>query len=111
MSLRQEKYNRLLQKELGNIFIEKSTELAPGALLTVTGVRISPDLGYAKVYISIFPQKLRNESFENIQNRNTEIRRALGFKISKQVRIIPELAFFIDDSLDHAERIDELLKP
>lgn len=110
MSLRQEKFNRLIQKELANIFIEKATELSPGALLTVTGVRISPDLGYAKVYVSIFPQNLRSKSFENIQNKNAEIRHALGLRISKQVRIIPELAFFIDDSLDYAERIDQLLK-
>jgi ribosome-binding factor A len=107
---RQLKIARLLQKELATIFQKNSRELAAGALITVTMVRISPDMSVAKVYLSFFPVKDSKKFLENIQNRVKEVRGKLGTAIKKQLRIVPELVFYIDDSLDYADKIDRLLK-
>ena len=106
---RQQKVARLIQKELADIFQKKSSMLAPGALLTITVVRISPDLSFAKVYISIFPVTNKETILKKIKDSVKEIRGELGNKIKNQLRIVPELAFYIDDSLDYADKIDKLL--
>ena len=103
------KISRLIQKELGDIF-QKSAQPMHGTLISVTVVRVSADLGVARVYLSIFPSDKANELLENIKNNVKAIRYELGQRIHTQVRIIPELTFFIDDSLDYIENIDKLLK-
>lgn len=108
-STRQEKINRLIQKELSEIFLAETKQMR-GVLVSVSRVRVSPDLGLAKAYLSIFPSKEGAEIIENIKANAKAIRFNLGQRIGKQVRIIPELAFFIDDSLDYIEKIDKLLQ-
>ncbi len=108
-SKRQEKVSKLLQRDLADIF-QKEANLFMGALITVTTVRISPDLSYAKVYLSIFaPGKDKEEILEGIQSQTAQLRYALGKKIKNQVKKIPELAFFLDDSLDYIEKIESLI--
>ncbi len=107
---RQLKVSRLIQKELGDIFQKETKILFGKALITVTQVRVSPDLGVAKVYVSLFNVPDTKALLKLIQEHTKEIRMKLSDRIRKQVRIIPNLVFFLDDSLDYAMRIDELLK-
>ena len=109
-STRQKKIARLLQKELADIFLKKGNELAHGKLVTVTMVRVSPDFSFAKVFVSVFPPTNQQEVLNNIEVHSTKIRFELGNKIRTQLRIVPEIAFHIDDSLDYIEKIDKLLK-
>lgn len=108
-SLRQQKVNKLLAKELAEIFRSEARTLFGGGFITVTTVRVSPDLSSAKVYLSIMA-KDKQVVFEMVQQQNNVIRKKLGLIVGKQLRIVPELTFFIDDSLDYAMRIDALLK-
>ncbi|MBK7182732.1 MAG: 30S ribosome-binding factor RbfA [Bacteroidetes bacterium] len=109
-STRQLKVSRLIQKELGEIFQRETRMLFGAALITVTQVRVSPDLSVAKVYVSLFNVPDTKILLKQIQENTKEIRMKLSERIKKQVRIIPNLVFFQDDSLDYAMRIDELLK-
>lgn len=106
---RQQKIARLIQKELGDIF-QKQTQAMHGVLVSVSAVRISPDLSIAKGYLSIFPSERAQEILNNINANARQIRYDLGKRVRFQLRIIPELKFFIDDSLDYLDHIDELLK-
>ena len=106
---RQNKIARLLQKELSVIFQEQTRSLH-GVMVSVTRVRISPDLSICTAYLSIFPSEKSEELIKNITKNEKQIRYELGTRVRHQLRIIPELRFFIDDSLDYIERIDELLK-
>jgi len=106
---RQNKIARLLQKELSVIFQEQTRSLH-GVMVSVTRVRISPDLSICTAYLSIFPSEKSEEMIKNITKNDKQIRYELGTRVRYQLRIIPELRFFIDDSLDYIERIDELLK-
>jgi ribosome-binding factor A len=109
-SLRQNKVARLIQKELASFFQSESRTYFHGKMITVTGVRISPDLSLAKVYVSIFPFQ-ENEDFLSVITQHTKIiRNALSHKIRHQVRVIPELVFYRDDSMEYADRIEKLLK-
>ena len=106
---RQNKISRLLQKELSEIFLLQ-TKAMPGVLVSVSAVRISPDTSIARVYLSIFPSEKSEEMVKNINNNMKSIRFELGTRVRHQLRIIPELKFFVDDSLDYIEKIDALLK-
>ena len=106
---RQNKIARLLQKELGDIFLLQ-TKSMHDVLVSVSAVRISPDMSIARVYLSIFPSEKGEELIKNINANMKSIRYELGTRVRFQLRIIPELKFFLDDSLDYLERIDELLK-
>lgn len=108
-SKRLSKIGRLIQKELGDIF-QKQTQGMPGTLVSVSVVRVSPDLGIAKAYLSIFPSEKAPELLEAIRANTKAIRYDLGQRVRTQLRIIPELAFYVDDSLDYIEKIDNLLK-
>ena len=101
--------DRLLQKELGELF-RKQTAMTHGTLISVSSVHVSPDLSLAKVYISIFPSEKGNELIETIEKNKKTLRYDLGRLVRSQLRRIPELAFFLDDSLDYVENIDKLLK-
>ncbi|MBD8388122.1 30S ribosome-binding factor RbfA [Dysgonomonas sp. BGC7] len=105
---RQEKINRLIQKELSEIF-RKQTQQMRGLIVSVSTVRVSPDLGMAKVYLSIFPSEQAKDILTNIKTNIKTLRFDLGQKLGKQLRVIPELAFYLDDSLDYLENIDRLL--
>ena len=100
---RQNKISRLLQKELSEIFLLQ-TKAMPGILISVSAVRISPDMSIARVYLSVFPSEKAEEMVKK------SIRFELGTRVRHQLRIIPELKFFVDDSLDYIEKIDSLLK-
>jgi ribosome-binding factor A len=108
-STRQSKIARLIQKELSEIFLLQAKSMN-GVLVSVTSVSVSPDLSIARVYISVFPSERGNEIVKNLNGNMKSIRFDLGNRLRHQLRIIPELKFFIDDSLDYLERIDELLK-
>ena len=109
VSKKKKKVNRLLQKELGEIFLLDSKNMQ-GVLVTVSEVRVSPDLGFAKVYLSIFPSDKGKELVKNIQSNAKAVRYNLGTRVGKQLRVIPELAFNLDETLDYMENIDNLLK-
>ena len=106
---RQNKMSRLIQKELSEIFLLQ-TKSMNGVLVSVSAVRITPDMSIARVYLSVFPSERSQEIVKNINDNMKSIRYELGTRVRHQLRIIPELKFFVDDSLDYAERIDELLK-
>lgn len=106
---RQNKIARLLQKELSLIF-QTQTRMMPGVMVSVTRLRVSPDLGICTAYLSVFPSEKGEEILANINKNGKTIRYELGNRVHNQLRIIPELRFYIDDSLDYIERIDELLK-
>ncbi len=103
------KIERLIQKELGEIFLRDAKSLS-GLLISVTNVRVSPDLGIARVHLSIFPSDKGAEILESIKHNTKTIRYDLGQQVRTQLRKIPELSFFLDDSLDYLENIDRLLK-
>jgi ribosome-binding factor A len=109
-SVRQSKVNRLLQKELAEIFRSESKSMFEGAFISVTQVRVTSDLGLAKVYLSIMLPKDKEKALEQVKSQQFAIRKLLISKIRNQFKAMPELAFYIDDSLDYAERIDQLLK-
>ena len=108
-STRLSKIERLLLKELGGIF-QRQTQAMHGVLVSVSVVRVSPDLSVARAYLSIFPSEKAQDLLENIRANTKAIRYDLGQRIRQQVRKIPELTFFIDDSLDYIENIENLLK-
>lgn len=108
-TLRQNKVSRLIQKELGKIFQVETSRYFPGGMISVTAVRISPDLGLAKIYLSIFPAKDKSGVLASINDDIKSIRYKLSQQI-KMIRKMPELAFFIDDSLDYIDNINKLLK-
>ncbi|CDF21397.1 ribosome-binding factor A [Prevotella sp. CAG:617] len=106
---RQQKISRLIQKELSEIFLLQ-TKSMHGVMVSVSAVRISPDLSVCRAYLSIFPSNHGEEIIKNINDNVKAVRYELGQRLRFQLRIIPELKFFVDDSLDYIEHIDELLK-
>ena len=106
---RQQKIERLIQKELSDM-LQRQTQQPPGVLVSVSRVRISPDLSVCRGYLSVFPSERGEEIVANINANVKTVRFELGKRVRHQLRIIPELKFFIDDSLDYIEHIDELLK-
>ena len=105
---RLQKVERQIQKDLGEIFLHETKHLH-GILVSVTKVRLSPDLGLSKAYLSIFPSGRNNEIMENINKQKKAIRYELGLRIGQTIRKIPELIFLLDDSIDYLENIDHLL--
>jgi len=107
-STRQNKVARLIQKELSEIFVADARHMH-GVLISVSQCRISPDMSVCRVYLSVFPSERAEEIVNNISANQKQVRFELGNRMRHQLRIIPELKFFIDDSLDYAKHIDELL--
>ena len=107
-STRQKKMARLIQKELANILQKEFPHLLPNTLISVNTVRMSPDLGFAKVYVSAIGEK-KEALIDKLSYENKSIRHALAKSIRNQVRVVPEIAFFNDDTLDYASRIDDIL--
>ena len=109
-STRQQKVARQIQKDLAEIIRARGMAAYDGALLTVSGVKITPDLALAKVYVSIFPSAKAKDVMDQLDSETSRLRGELGRRVAKQLRIVPELTFYLDDSLDYVEHIDELLK-
>ena len=107
-SMRQQKYARLIQKELGDIFLRESKSLVGNAMVTITRVEVSPDLALARVYLSFLLGNSK-ELYEQINAAKKSVRRNLGNRIGKSVRIIPELTFFLDESAAYAQHMDQVL--
>ena len=109
-STRQQKVARLIQKDMAEILRSGSRGFGQGIMISVTVVRITPDLGLARVFLSIFPSENSSAVMERIEENTVSLRYELGKRVGKQLRQVPELRFMLDDSLDYAERIDDLLK-
>ena len=111
-STRQNKICRLIQQDMGDIFLKEMKPVLGNSLITVTAVRITPDLSIARIYVSIMPLGgTSQEAVMTLIRENTsDLRRRLGMREGKQLRIIPHLEFYLDDSLDYIENIERLLK-
>lgn len=107
-SKRQQKFSRSIQKELAEIFQKDTKSLFTNVFITITSVTISPDLGVAKVYLSIMLAPNKEEMLAKVRSNTKIIRSALAQKIKKEVRIIPELIFYLDDSADYASKMDKI---
>lgn len=107
-SKRQQKVARQIQKDLGDIFQRDAQHLVNGAFVTVTGVRMTPDLGIARAYLSFLPEKKKDILFEGIQENVKFIRQKLGERVRHQLRIVPELQFYLDDTAEYAAKMDAL---
>ena len=109
-SKRQQRISRLLQKDLGEIFQHEISNLSKGAMITVTKVNVTSDLAISRVYLSIFGTKEKHALLEKIRDHKNEIKYKLGNRIRHQLRVVPDLEFYEDDSLDYIDNIDRLLK-
>ena len=109
-SVRQQKYAKLIQKELGELFQREGKNWYGPQFVTITSVKITPDLGLARVHMSVFKAPKPLEILKSLKKHHAEVRLQLGRRIGKQARIIPELEFFIDDSLDYAEKMENIFK-
>ena len=108
-SKRQQKFARLLQKELAEVFQRDVSHLFNGAYLSITTVRTSPDLGVAKIYLSMLLAKNPQEILATVRENTKAVRHALAQRIKSQVRVIPELIFFLDDSAEYAAKMDKII--
>ena len=109
-STRQQKIGRQIQKDLGEMFSRDLADVVRGAMVTVTSVRMSPDLEYARIWVSVFPFDKHVAIMASIEANNRLIRKTLGARIRNQMRVVPELTFVLDDSFEYIEKIDNLLK-
>ena len=109
-STRQLKVASQIKRDMAEIIREKGMAAYDGALVSVSGVKITPDLSQAKVYVSIFPSSKSETVMAILEDQTRALRGELGRRVAKQLRIVPELQFFLDDSLDYVEHIEELLK-
>ena len=107
-SQRQQKFGRLIQQEIADIFQKEGYGMFNGNMITITRVRVTPDLLIARVFLSVFGNDKKAETVEMLKAKAGEIRFKLGQRIRKDVKAIPEVDFFLDDSLDYAEKIDKL---
>jgi len=107
-STRQNKISRLIQREMADILLKLNKDRFSGKLISVSQVRVTKDMGIARIYLSIFPSEFSKEIVEEIKLITSQIRGELGRKVGKSLRVIPELEFYIDDSLDYIDNIDKL---
>lgn len=109
-TVRSEKIAALIKKEMSVIFQQNMPTLFRGLMITVTRARVSPDMGVAKLYLSFFPSERKDDGLALVREQQSALRGMLGVRVAKQLRKIPELHFYLDDSLDYFEEIDRLLK-
>ena len=109
-STRQLKVAKEIQKVMAEIIRSKGMAAFGGALVSVSGVKVSPDLSVAKIYISVFPSEKAEAVMAALEENTRALRGELGVKVGKQLRIVPEIVFYLDSSLDYVEHIEELLK-
>ncbi|HLQ98824.1 MAG TPA: 30S ribosome-binding factor RbfA [Sphingobacterium sp.] len=107
-SKRQQRFANVIQKDLSELFQHEGSNWAPGAFITVTKVRMTPDLSIARIYLSFLDSKTKTEKFEQIQQNTSKIRYKLGNKIRHDIKAVPELEFYIDDTSDYVENMDRI---
>ena len=107
-SKRQQKVGRQIQKDLGDIFQKEAAHLLNGALITVTGVKVSPDLSIARAYISILPDSKKESVLAALKENSKFLWQKLGLRVRHQLRIVPELHLYLDDTLEYAEKMDKI---
>jgi ribosome-binding factor A len=107
-TLRQNKVSRLIQKELAEIFQKEMRNAFGSGLISVTHVFMSPDMSFAKTYLSLFGVPNKDKTLDVIRKQIKEIRRFLGARVGKQLRIVPEIAFFVDESADYADKMEKV---
>ncbi|HYC83761.1 MAG TPA: 30S ribosome-binding factor RbfA [Chryseosolibacter sp.] len=107
---RQQKFSRLIQKELSDVFQRDKRGILENTLITIADVKVSPDLSVASIYISMMLVKDKQKVLDKLNANKKEIRKALGERIGKQVRIVPEIVFYIDETEENAHRIEEIIK-
>lgn len=108
-NMRQQKIARQIQRDMAEILQKEGAAIVAGRMVTVTTVRVSPDFAYAKIYVSVFPFERAEETMQALEKNNWLLRRELGRRIRNQLKVVPELQFFLDDSLEYIENIDSLL--
>lgn len=109
-TVRQQKYGKLIQKELSDIFLKNKRGFLGSNFVTIAEVKLSPDLSVAKVYLYLTLAKDKNAVLQNIQLHKSEIRKSLGDRIRNQARIVPNLVFYIDELEENAQRMEDLIK-
>ena len=109
-STRQLKVAKEIQKVMAEVIRSKGMAAFGGALVSVSGVKVSPDLSIAKIYVSVFPSEKAEAVMAVLDENARALRGELGAKVGKQLRIVPEIVFYLDSSLDYVEHIEELLK-
>lgn len=107
---RQQKVAKQIQRDMSDIFSKEAASVVSGSMVSVTVVRMSPDLSVAKVYVSVFPFSKGEEAVGRLNENAWMIRKALGTRVKHQLRHVPELMFRLDDSLEYISNIDNLLK-
>jgi ribosome-binding factor A len=107
---RQQKVGRQIQKDISDILLKEARHLVQGAMVTVSKVRVSPDLTFAKIYLSVFPFERSEAMLGALRENSPKIRYELGRRVKNQLRIVPEIAFAVDDSLEYVDRIERLIK-
>lgn len=107
---RQKQIGQLIQEQLSDVFQRMGFNVVEGGMISIAAVKMTPDLLEAKVYLSMFQIKSPNEMLERIKDRMGEIKKALGLRVGKQLRRMPELTFFLDDTLDYVFKMEELFK-
>ena len=109
-SNRQRKVAQIIQEDFAELFRKQAANSKESFLVSVSDVKVTPDLGIAKIYLSIFPKELRKPIMKEIEENKAQYRNFIGQKMAKQVRIIPQLSFYVDTSMDDVERIEKELK-
>lgn len=109
-SNRQRKVAQIIQEDFAELFRKQSSESKQSILVSVSDVKVTPDLGIAKIYLSIFPQEFRTSIMKEIEENKAQYRNFIGQKMAKQVRIIPQLSFYLDTALDDVEKIEKELR-
>ncbi len=107
-SKRQQRFAGVIQQDLGELFQREGNAWAPGAFITVTRVRVTPDLAIARVYLSFLNTKNAQTDINSIKSHSGEIRYKLGARIKNQARIVPQLEFFLDDTNEYVAHMDKL---
>lgn len=107
---RQKQVGQLVQEELSDIFTRMGFNVTEGGMISISSVKMTPDLLEARVYLSMFQIKSPTEMLARMNERMGEIRRELGNRVGKQLRRVPELTFFLDDTLDHVFKMEELFR-
>ncbi len=107
-SKRQQKFSRVIQKDLGEIFQREGNNYLPNAMITVTKVRATPDLGIVRIFLSFFNVEDADQAIKTIREKASEIRYTLGKRIKDQVRGVPQLEFFLDDTNEYVDKMDKL---
>ncbi|GAA4430973.1 30S ribosome-binding factor RbfA [Ravibacter arvi] len=107
-SKRQQKVGRQIQKDLGDMFQKEAAHLLDSSLVTVTGVKVSPDLSIARAYVSILPDNKKQSVLESLKENSKFLRQKLGVRVRHQLRIVPEIHLYLDDTLEYVEKMDKL---